>query len=115
MSAPSIIALSLGLAPIPDAPPRAMRRRVQILADTDHAGFGELARGDGAAVRAQILDLIRAEGSATAAEVCSHFGMSLGNAKHHLYGLRDAGLVWLEQRREAGTLKNIYHAEEVAP
>ena len=73
----NIIALSLGLAPIPPLPP-AVRERQNRIADDRHrcTNVGRMTRQSATAYRAKLLQMLRDTGPATTSEVADYFGYS---------------------------------------
>lgn len=110
----NIIALSLGLEPIPPLPPEVVARQSDPTRDRlrEAGRYGAERRGHGPTVRAEILDLLRNTGPATLLDITTYFGMSLTNAKSHLHRLARSGEVILSQELRGGRLTNIYRAAE---
>ena len=82
----NIIALSLGLVPVP-ALPRAVRERQSRIADERHrcANFGErMTHQSVASYRAKILNLLRETGPASTAEIASEFNTTTKYLRPHL-------------------------------
>lgn len=93
-----IIALSLGLAPVPPLPPEVVARQTNTTRESQRIGGrrGAAVRNDGPEIRAQLREWMRDTGPATALDLCTDFGLSQTNVKRHLYILQRAG----EVRRE---------------
>ena len=109
-----IIALSLGLAPIPPLPPEVAARQSDPARDLlrEAGRYGAERRGYGPTVRAEILELLRATGPATLIDITTYYGMSTTNAKSHLHRMARNGEVTLTQEIRRGRLTNVYSAAE---
>ena len=110
----NIIALSLGLEPIPPLPPEVVARQSDPARDRlrEAGRYGAERRGHGPTVRAEILDLLRNTGPATLLDITTYYGMSTTNAKAHLQRMTANGQVRMTQELRGGRLTNIYRAAE---
>lgn len=102
----NIIALSLGLAPIPPLPP-AVRERQNRIADDRHrcTNVGRMTRQSATAYRAKLLQMLRDTGPATTSDVAHHFNTTCKAVRAHLQRLCDDSLVqfrveWHGSRRD---------------
>lgn len=85
----NIIALSLGLVPVPPLPPESMRR--QHLAEQRKPPREQAARVAGPGFKSLILQMLRDTGSASASDIAVFFGQELAPVKNRLALLHDAG------------------------
>lgn len=111
-----IIALSLGLVPVPPLPHDVVARQADPVRERlrESGRFGAERRGHGPTVRAEIRELLRTTGPATLLDVTTYYGMSLTNAKSHLHRLAREGQVRMVQEQRGGHLTNVYHYAEPA-
>lgn len=92
----NIIALSLGLAPIPPLPPAVRERQIRI-ADDRHrcTNVGRMTRQSATAYRAKLLQMLRDIGPATTSEVADYFNTTRKAVRAHLQRLCDDSQVQL--------------------
>lgn len=102
----NIIALSLGLAPVPPLPP-AVRARQNRIADERHRcnNVGRMTRQSATAYRAEMLQMLRDTGPATTSDVALHYNTTCKAVRAHLQRLCDDNLVhfrveWHGSRRD---------------
>lgn len=108
----NIIALSLGLVPVPPLPP-AVRERQNRVADERHrcANFGErMTNQSVASYRAKILNLLRETGPASTAEIASEFNTTTKYLRPHLDRMVLDGTVRFEVRMSGGRKAFTWHA-----
>lgn len=87
-----IIALSLGLIPMPANPrqqPEEDTRKKQSVA----AKSAAKRRIAGPIMRRYILELLQSTGPATASDIAIYFGQSVSGVRHHLVAMERKGLV----------------------
>ncbi len=106
-----IIALSLGLVPVPPLPAQVVKRQAdhwrRLMAESAREASGN--RKHGPTVRAEIAAWLRHTGPATLLDVTTYYGMSLTNAKSHLNRMTRDGLARMEQEQRGGRLINVYY------
>jgi hypothetical protein len=95
----NIIALSLGLVPVPPLPPESHRR--QHLADLPRVRSASGRIGPG--FNAEVVAMLRNTGPATAFEVADFFGQDLDAIKLRLTRLQEAGEIRCCGRRRSST------------
>lgn len=110
----NIIALSLGLVPVPALPP-AVRERQSRIADERHrcANFGErMTNQSVASYRAKILNLLRETGPASTADIASEFNATTKAIRPHLDRMALDGTVRFEVSMSGGRKAFTWHAVE---
>lgn len=112
-----IIALSLGLQPVPPLPADVVRKQINRTRELQReaAREGYEARRHGPTVRAELRELLRTTGESTLGDIVTYYGWSNTNAKAHLARLLANGHIRVEQRMTMGRLTNYYsYAEDAA-
>lgn len=113
----NIIALSLGLAPIPPVPvtPEAAKRAETRALQSEAGARGAGTRTDGPAMRRQLLELLRDTGSGTTKELCAYYNARRDSIAWHLQKLQRDGLMELvEETNERGRRYQRWHATQHA-
>lgn len=112
----NIIALSLGLAPVPPLPREVLERHASRTRELqrEHGRQASSGRKHGPTVRAEVRELLRTTGPATLLDIQTYYGWSACNAKAHLSKLAASGEIRIEQRLIAGRWTNIHHYAEPA-
>lgn len=82
----NIIALSLGLAPVPALPPETQRRR-----HTSEQRYVRTTGRIGPGFKAEIVAMLRETGPATTNEIADFFGQAMEPVKIRVALLQDAG------------------------
>lgn len=109
----NIIALSLGLVPVPPLPP-AVRERQNRIADERHRciNTGSMTRMAATEYRAQMLQLLRDTGPGTTSDVAIAFNSTCKAVRAHLYVLQQAGKVRFEETRHGSRKDYTWSAVE---
>ena len=113
----NIIAMNLGLAPIPPLPP-AVRARQNRIEDERHrcANFGErMTNPSIAAYRAKILTLLRETGPASTADIAGEFNTTTKYIRPHLDRMVMDGTVRFEVSAGPGRKAFTWCAVEAQP
>ena len=110
----NIIALSLGLVPVPPLPP-AVQERQNRIADERHrcANFGErMTNRSVAAFRARILALLRETGPVSTSDIASDLNVTTRAIRPHLDRMALDGTVHFEVSTSGGRRAFTWHAVE---
>ena len=109
----NIIALSLGLVPVPPLPP-AVRERQNRIADERHrcANTGRLTRQSATGYRAKMLQLLRDTGPGTTADIANAFDTTCKGVRPHLHILEQAGEVRFDVSYHGSRRDYLWHAVE---
>ena len=108
----NIIALSLGLIPIPPVPvtPEAAKRAETRAKQSEAGERGAGTRTAGPTMRRQILELLRDTGPATTMDLASYYVMRRDSMAWHLQKLQRDGLIELvEETNDRGRLYRRWH------
>lgn len=113
----NIIALSLGLAPVPPLPPQVQQRQGARCDDDrrQHASEAAKRRCHGPTMRAEIRELLRSTGPATLLDVATYYGLSITNTKAHLARLLADKHIRVVKEVQRGRLTNVYHYAPAQP
>lgn len=112
----NIIALSLGLAPVPRLPAEVLERhseRTRLL-QRESAREAAQDRRHGPTARAELRELLRTTGPATAGDIQTYYGWSITNTRAHLARLLKTGQIRVERRVVSGRWASLYHYAEDA-
>lgn len=110
----NIIALSLGLLPVPPLPPGVRERQNRIADERIRCvNSGErMSRESATAFRARILDMLRDTGPGTTSDIALAFDTTCKGVRSHLYVLHDAGLVAYSEARHGARKDYTWYAVE---
>ena len=99
----NIIALNLGLIPVPPIPvsPDAAKRAETRAKQSEAGERGAGTRTAGATMRRQIIELLRDTGPATTMELSSYYDMRRDSIAWHLQKLQRDGLIELVEEANA--------------
>lgn len=111
----NLIAINLGLAPVPPLPPSvAERQRVAAQERERAAGGVRSNKTYGEAFRRQLLDMLRDTGSGTTLDLAVSMGTNIDVLRPHLERIERDELVRRESRRIGSRSTYIWHAVGVS-
>lgn len=109
----NLIAINLGLAPVPPLPAVILERQRSTAEERERCARGERGRKTyGAAYREQMLATLRETGSGTVMDIACYMNTTRHVARSHLERLEREGKVERRQRMAGNRTVAVWHAIE---